>query len=114
MTKSDPYHNEYACPNCEADVSVALPVAKYATCDECKTKLEIHPDADFEDGMWHDRTTLSIVDPEREHKERMVKYGKRYQELLQAAVCEHKYAEQTCAPLGVRCIKCGQFIGAHE
>jgi hypothetical protein len=53
-------------------------------------------------------------DPEREHKERMVKYGKRYQELLQAAVCEHKYAEQTCAPLGVRCIKCGQFIGAHE
>lgn len=77
MTKSDPYHNFYSCPNCEADVEVALPLAKYATCAECKTKLEIHPDAEFEDGMWHDRTVLSIVDPEREHMKRMVAHAKR-------------------------------------
>jgi hypothetical protein len=36
--------------------------------------LEIHPDADFENGMWHDLTTLSVVDPEREHIKRMLKH----------------------------------------
>ncbi len=69
-------YNEYPCPNCEADVRVALPAAKYATCPECKAKLEIHPDADFEDGMWHDRTELSIVDPEREHMKTMLEHAK--------------------------------------
>lgn len=59
----EPY-NEYPCPNCEEDVRVGLPAAKYVDCPSCKAKLEIHPDAEFEDGMWHDRTTLSIVDYE--------------------------------------------------
>ncbi len=70
--------NTYSCPNCEADVSVALPLAKYAECLECKTKLEIHPDADFEDGMWHDRTTLSIVDPQREHMKVMLEHARKH------------------------------------
>ncbi len=73
--KPEPY-NEYPCPNCEADVRVGLPVSKYAECPECKAKLEIHPDADWFDGFWHDRTTLSIVDPEREHMQRMVDFAK--------------------------------------
>jgi hypothetical protein len=77
---SDPYHNEYPCPNCEADVSVALPAGDYATCDECKCKLEIHVDAEFEDGLWHDRTTLSVVDEEREHMRRMVAHAKRMED----------------------------------
>jgi hypothetical protein len=77
-------YNFYPCPNCEADVSVALPPAKYATCDECKTKLEIHPDADFEDGHWHDKTHLSVVeqresvstdDMYHEHMKRMLAKG---------------------------------------
>jgi hypothetical protein len=28
--------------------------------------------------------------------------------------CDHQYAEVETAPLGVRCIKCGHFIGAWE
>jgi DNA-directed RNA polymerase subunit RPC12/RpoP len=72
MTKSDPWHNQYTCPNCEADVSVALPVARYATCPECHFKLEIHPDAEFEDGHWRDRTELSVV--EREHMKKMLRH----------------------------------------
>jgi hypothetical protein len=74
MTTLSADYNFYPCPNCEEDVAVALPPAKYATCHECNTKLEIHPDADFEDGMWHDRTTLSIVDEEREHMKRMLRH----------------------------------------
>ncbi len=61
----EPY-NTYACPSCEADVRVGLPHAKYAFCDECKTRLEIHPDAEFDEDGWHDRTTLSIVETEEE------------------------------------------------
>jgi hypothetical protein len=82
MTKSDPDHNEYECPvdECGEWVSVALPVSKYVTCPSCHTKLEIHPDADWFDGMWHYRTTLSICDPEREHMERMVEHAKRMEE----------------------------------
>ena len=64
--------NTYSCPACEDDVEVPLPLAKYVTCESCKTKLEINVDADFEDGHWHDLTTLSVVDPDREHKERML------------------------------------------
>ncbi len=58
--RPEPY-NEYPCPNCEADVRVGLPAGKYATCGDCKTRLEIHPEADWFDGFWHDRTTLSIA-----------------------------------------------------
>ncbi len=76
--KPEPY-NEYPCPNCEADVRVALPVSKYATCDECKAKLEIHPDAEWFDGFWHDRTTLSIVDPEREHMKVMLEHARKHE-----------------------------------
>jgi DNA-directed RNA polymerase subunit RPC12/RpoP len=74
MTKSDPWHNTYSCPSCEADVAVTLPVAKYVTCPECHSKLEIHPDAEFEDGLWHDRTELAVIDSEREHMKRMLKH----------------------------------------
>lgn len=72
-----PYpYNEYPCPECDDDVRVALPLAKYVICHNCHTQLEIHPDAEFEDGLWHDRTTLSVVDldPEREHMERMLRH----------------------------------------
>lgn len=68
-------YNTYSCPNCEDDVEVPLPVAKYATCESCGTKLEIHPDAEFDEDGWHDRTHLSVVDPEQEHKEAMLKHG---------------------------------------
>ncbi len=51
-------YNQYPCPVCEADVRVSLPAAKYVTCPECNVKLEVRPDADWEDGMWHDRTEL--------------------------------------------------------
>jgi hypothetical protein len=72
--------NEYSCPNCEEDVSVPLPASKYVNCGHCKTKLEVHPDAEFYDGLWHDLTTLSIVDEEREHMKRMVAHAKRMEE----------------------------------
>jgi DNA-directed RNA polymerase subunit RPC12/RpoP len=72
--------NYYSCPECEEDVPTRLPLAKYVTCPGCKSKLEIHPDADFENGMWHDLTTLSVVDPEREHIKRMLKHAKRMEE----------------------------------
>lgn len=67
-------YNSYPCPSCEADVSVALPLAKYATCDECKAKLEIHVDAEFDEDGWHDLTTLSVVDEQREHMKKMLKH----------------------------------------
>lgn len=77
MTKSDPYHNEYECPNdaCGEWVSVPLPLAKYVMCPACKARLQINVDAEFYGGMWHDRTELSLCDPEREHKEAMLKHG---------------------------------------
>ncbi len=59
----EPY-NEYPCPNCEAEVRVGLPAGKNVVCQECKTKLEIHPDAEQDEDGWHDRTTLSIVETE--------------------------------------------------
>jgi hypothetical protein len=77
MTRSDPYHNDYPCPGCEEDVSVPLPPPKYVTCPECHAKLEINVDAEWFDGMWHDRTSLSLVDPEQEHIKRMVDHAKR-------------------------------------
>jgi len=80
MTRSDPYHNSYECPECSDDVEVPLPLAKYVTCPTCKSKLEIHPDADWFDGMWHDRTELSVVDPERDHMRRMLDHARRMQE----------------------------------
>lgn len=66
--------NEYECPECDAWVRVALPPSRYVKCPECMSNLEVHQDADFEDGMWHDRTTLSVVDPEREHMKRMLNH----------------------------------------
>ena len=76
MTVSDPWHNEYECPvdECGEWVKVPLPLSAYVTCPSCHTKLEIHPDYEFEDGMWHDRTTLSVVDPEREHMKKMLNH----------------------------------------
>jgi DNA-directed RNA polymerase subunit RPC12/RpoP len=76
MTKSDPYHNDHECPQCGDTVLVPLPYPKYVDCQECKSKLEIHPDAEFEDGLWHDRTELSIVDPERDHMKTMLQFAK--------------------------------------
>lgn len=81
----------YECPNCSEDVAVALPPAKYVDCHSCHSKLEIHPDADFFDGMWHDRTTLSVVDPEREHMKRMFDFAKSkitHEEFLDARINE--------------------------
>lgn len=84
MTKSDPWHNSYTCPNCEEDVPCALPLAKFVECPECKTKLEIMVDAEFDNGSWHDLTKLSIAEdscPEcrsdREHKQRMIDFAKK-------------------------------------
>lgn len=54
-------YNQYECPNCGDLVECALPLAKYVQCETCGSKLEIHPDADF-NGIWHDRTTLSVVE----------------------------------------------------
>ena len=72
-------YNEYECPECGEWVRVALPLSKYADCKNCQAKLEIHPDAEFEDGMWHDRTTLSVAVPGREHIQRMIDYAKRHE-----------------------------------
>jgi hypothetical protein len=66
--------NQYPCPGCEEDVDVPVPASKYVSCQHCKVKLEVHPDAEFYDGLWHDLTTLSIVDEEREHMKRMLKH----------------------------------------
>ena len=55
--------NDYECPNCGNTVSVPIPYSKYAHCTSCGAKLEVHPDAEFY-GLWHDRTTLSIVKEE--------------------------------------------------
>lgn len=62
MTKSDPNHNDHVCPACDDWIAVPIPYAKNITCPWCNAKLEIHPDAEFDRGMWHDRTELSIVD----------------------------------------------------
>jgi DNA-directed RNA polymerase subunit RPC12/RpoP len=67
-------YNEYPCPACEEDVRVPLPASAYVTCPSCQSKLEIHPDAEFFDEHWHDRTTLSIVDEEREHMKKMLNH----------------------------------------
>lgn len=56
-------YNTYPCPECEDDVEVALPCSKYATCTGCGAHLEVHPDADFDDGGWHDLTHLSVARP---------------------------------------------------
>jgi DNA-directed RNA polymerase subunit RPC12/RpoP len=56
-------YTTYECPACDEEFEVSLPVSKYAVCANCQSKLEIHPDAEFERGMWHDRTTLSVVTP---------------------------------------------------
>jgi predicted RNA-binding Zn-ribbon protein involved in translation (DUF1610 family) len=53
--------NEYECPNCGDTVQVPMPASKNVDCTSCGAKLEIHPDAEFFDGLWHDRTELSIV-----------------------------------------------------
>jgi DNA-directed RNA polymerase subunit RPC12/RpoP len=77
-------YNEYPCPACEEDVRVPLPASAYVTCPSCQSKLEIHPDAEFEDGLWHDKTHLSVVeqresvstdDMYREHIKRMLAKG---------------------------------------
>lgn len=67
-------YNEYPCPSCEEDVRVPIPPSAYVVCQHCKTQLEIHPDAEFYDGLWHDLTTLSIVDDQHEHMKRMLKH----------------------------------------
>jgi hypothetical protein len=67
--------NEYPCSNCEEAVRVPIPPSKYIICQHCKTQLEIHPDAEFYDGLWHDLTTLSVVDPEREHMRKVIRNG---------------------------------------
>ena len=67
-------YNEYPCPSCEEDVRVPIPPSKYVVCQSCKRQLEIHPDAEFYDGLWHDLTTLSIVDDQREHMKRMLRH----------------------------------------
>ncbi len=66
--------NYYECPECDEWVSVPLGPPKYVTCSHCKSRLEIHPEADFSDNMWHDRTTLSVVDPELEHMKAMLNH----------------------------------------
>jgi hypothetical protein len=38
--------------------------------------LNINVDAEFDRGMWHDRTELSVVDPEREHMKTMLEHAK--------------------------------------
>jgi ssDNA-binding Zn-finger/Zn-ribbon topoisomerase 1 len=40
---------------------------------------------------------------------RMVEHAKHIEQ-----ECEHKYSEQVAAPLGVKCVKCGHFVGAWE
>jgi len=47
-----------------------------------------------------------INDPEREHMKRMLRHLSEQ--------CDHKYVEREMAPLGVTCVKCGDFVGAHE
>jgi len=77
VIKSNPNSNDFECPNCDEWLSVPLPYAKYVNCPWCKSKLEIHPDAEFEDGLWHDRTELSIV--EEDHMKRMIEYAKSHE-----------------------------------
>jgi hypothetical protein len=60
MSRPEPY-NEYPCPECEEEVRVELPAGTHVTCDGCGTLLSIDADAEFDRGMWHDRTTLSVV-----------------------------------------------------
>ena len=79
MTKSDPNHNEFECPNCDEWIQVPLPSAKYVDCPWCKKTLEIMVDAEWFDGMWHDRTELSIVDDETAHKLRMLEHAMKFQ-----------------------------------
>jgi hypothetical protein len=56
-----PNYTEYPCPNCEESVPVEVPTSGHVVCPECKLNLEVHPDAEFDQDGWHDRTTLSIV-----------------------------------------------------
>lgn len=61
--------NEFDCPNCGDVVEVELPYAATVTCPN-GCKLNICPDADFANGMWHDRTTLSLVEEPTPRNER--------------------------------------------
>ena len=45
---------------------------------------------------------------ERAHMRKMVEHAQ------DVAECEHKYREEVEAPLGVRCLHCGHFVGAWE
>lgn len=56
-------YNEYPCPECEEEVRVELPAGTHVTCTGCGTLLSIDADADFDEGGWHDRTTLSVARP---------------------------------------------------
>lgn len=141
MPKFDPYHNTYSCPICSDDVSVARPIAdKFVICTGCGSKLSVDVDAEFENGMWHDLTSLSPVEGEEEkHIRRMLEFAKKKRcsacsgtgKVITMGIeeecgfcedgyytpeeeCEHQYAERTTAPLGVSCIKCGHFVGAWE
>lgn len=67
--------NDYECPECGEWIWVP-PLSKYVKCPCCKAQVAIHPDADFHDGHWHDRTTLSVAVPGRAHIERMLEWAK--------------------------------------
>lgn len=65
--------NDFECPNCFEWLKVPIPYARYVDCPSCRAKLEIHPDAEFDEGVWHDLTELSIV--EEEHMKRMLNFA---------------------------------------
>ncbi len=49
---------EYECPECSEDVEVDPDKQKQVQCPHCKVELTVNVDAEWEDGCWHDLTTL--------------------------------------------------------
>ena len=59
----DPNYNEYECPECGEWVRIGLPAPAQVKCSnqECGLLLNVDVDADFDEGGWHDRTSLCVA-----------------------------------------------------
>jgi len=88
--------------DCGGEVDTADHDERYvATCESCRMAFEVFPDAEWDDGMWRDCSTMrrlrALPAPDRYEYERAVQRLKedamRAEELFGVDECE-RYAEQ--------------------
>ncbi len=100
-------YNEFDCPVCDEVVQVALPYAKWATCPNGH-RLEIIPDADFDENGWHDRTELM---PRPSLESEFMRPGSKeigFPSLLESAEDERRQCQHATKLTG-QCVKCGSY-----